>query len=49
MRRHRRLNPYQPATDMGLLKIFAVVAVVILIVASGAFDCRFQFIYVGFC
>ena len=49
MRRMRRLNPYRPATDTGLLKIFALVAVVILIVISGAFDCRFQFIYVGFC
>ncbi len=49
MRRHRRLNPYQPATDTGLLKIFALVAVVILIVISGAFDCQFQFIPVGFC
>ena len=49
MRRLRRLNPYRPATDTGLLKIFALVAVVILIVISGAFDCRFQFIYVGFC
>ena len=49
MRRLRRLNPYRPATDTGLLKIFALVAAVILIVISGAFDCRFQFIYVGFC
>ena len=49
MRRMRRLNPYRPATDTGLLKIFALVAIVILIVISGAFDCRFQFIYVGFC
>ena len=49
MRRHRRLNPYRPATDTGLLKIFALVAAMILIVISGAFDCRFQFIYVGFC
>ena len=49
MRRMRRLNPYRPATDTGLLKIFALVAVMILIFISGAFDCRFQFIYVGFC
>ena len=49
MRRLRRLNPYRPATDTGLLKIFALVAAVILIVISGAFDCRFQFIHVGFC
>ncbi len=49
MRRHRRLNPYQPATDMGLLKILALVAAVVLIVASGAFDCQYQFIPVGFC
>ncbi len=49
MRRHRRLNPYRPATDTGLLKILALVAVLILFVASGAFDCRFQFIHVGFC
>ncbi len=49
MRRLRRLNPYRPATDTGLLKILALVAVLILIVASGAFDCRFQFIDVGFC
>ncbi len=49
MRRLRRLNPYRPATDTGLLKILALVAVLILIVASGAFDCRFHFIDVGFC
>ena len=49
MRRQRRLNPYRPATDTGLLKILALVAVLILIVASGAFDCRLQFIEVGFC
>ncbi len=49
MRRRRRLNPYQPATDTGLLKILALVAAVILIVISGAFDCRFQIIHVGFC
>ncbi len=49
MRRLRRLNPYQPASDTGLLKILALLAAVILIIASGAFDCRFQFIYVGFC
>ncbi len=49
MRRIRRLNPYRPATDTGLLKILALVAAVILFIASGAFDCRFQFINVGFC
>ncbi len=49
MRRKRPLNLYQPASDTGLLKIFALLAAVILIVISGAFDCRFQFIYVGFC
>ena len=49
MRRNRRLNPYRPATDTGLLTILGLVAAVILIVISGAFDCRFQFIYVGFC
>ena len=49
MRRLRRLNPYRPATDAGLLKILALVAAMILIFISGAFDCRFQFIHVGFC
>ena len=49
MRRHRRLNPYQPATDMGLLKILALVVAMVLIVASGVFDCQLQFIHVGFC
>ncbi len=49
VRRKQRLNPYRPATDTGLLAIFAVVAAIILIVISGAFDCRFQFIHVGFC
>ncbi len=49
MRRRRPLNLYQPASDTGLLKIFALVATVILIVISGAFDCRFQFISIGFC
>ncbi len=49
VRRNRRLNPYRPATDTGLITIFGIVAAVILIVISGAFDCRFQFIHVGFC
>ncbi len=49
MRRLRRLNPYRPATDTGLLKILALVAAMILIFISGAFDCQFQFINVGFC
>ena len=49
MRRMRRLNPYRPATDTGLLKILALVAAIILIAASGAFDCNYQFIHVGFC
>ncbi len=49
MRRHRRLNPYRPATDTGLLKILALVAAIILFFASGAFDCQYQFIPVGFC
>ena len=49
MRRHRRLNPYRPATDIGLLKILALVVAAVLIVASGAFDCELQFIHVGFC
>ena len=49
VRRNRRLNPYRPATDTGLLTILGLVAAVILIVISGAFDCRFQFSYVGFC
>ncbi|MCH8999778.1 MAG: hypothetical protein IID48_16170 [Proteobacteria bacterium] len=49
MRRNRRLNPYRPATDTGLLKIFALVAAMILIVITGVFDCQFQFIDVGFC
>jgi hypothetical protein len=49
VRRKRRLNPYRPATDTGLLTIFGIVAGIILIVISGALDCRFQFIYVGFC
>ena len=49
MRRMRRLNPYRPATDTGLLKILALVAAIILIAATGAFDCNYQFIHVGFC
>ncbi len=49
MRRMRRLNPYRPATDTGLLKILALVAAIILFAASGAFDCNYQFIHVGFC
>ncbi len=49
MRRHRRLNPYRPATDTGLLKILALVAAIIFVVASGALDCQYQFIHVGFC
>ena len=48
-RRTRRLNPYQPATDTGLLKILALVAAIILIVFSGALDCRFALIPLGFC
>ncbi len=49
MRRHRRLNPYRPATDMGLIKILALVAALILVLISGAVDCQLQFIHVGFC
>ncbi len=49
MRRMRQLNPYRPATDTGLLKIFALVAVMLLFFIRGAFDCRFQFFLVGFC
>ncbi len=48
-RRTRALNPYRPATDTGLLKIFAAVVVIILIVISGALDCRFAFLPLGFC
>ena len=48
-RRKRSLNPYRPATDTGLLKIFALVAAIILIVISGALDCRFAFLPLGFC
>ena len=48
-RRTRRLNPYQPATDTGLLKILALVVAIILIVFSGALDCRFAFFPFGFC
>ncbi len=48
-RRIRRLHPYRPATDTGLLKILALVAAIILVAASGAFDCNYQFIHVGFC
>ncbi len=48
-RRSRPLNPYRPATDTGLLKIFALAAGIILIVFSGALDCRFAFFPLGFC
>ena len=48
-RRTRALNPYRPATDTGLLKILALVAAIILIVISGALDCRFAFLPLGFC
>ncbi len=48
-RRRRALNPYRPATDTGLLKILAVVVVLVLIVISGALDCRFAFLPLGFC
>ena len=48
-RRTRALNPYRPATDTGLLKIMALVAAIILIVISGALDCRFAFLPLGFC
>ena len=48
-RRTRRLNPYRPATDTGLLKILALVVGVIVIVFSGALDCRFAFFPLGFC
>ncbi len=48
-RRSRRLNPYQPATDTGLLKVLALVVAIILIVFSGALDCRFAFFPFGFC
>ncbi len=48
-RRSRTLNPYRPDTDTGLLKILALVAGVILVVFSGALDCRFAFFPLGFC
>ncbi len=48
-RRTRRLNPYQPASDTGLLKILALIVVVILVVFSGALDCRFALIPLGVC
>ncbi len=48
-RRTRRLNPYQPATDTGLLKILAIVVVVILVVFTGSLDCRFALIPIGIC
>lgn len=49
MRRSKRLNPYRPATDLGLVKIFAILVMFILIVATGSIDCRFHFINIGFC
>jgi len=48
-RRTRRLNPYQPSADTGLLKILALVVAVVLIVFSGALDCRFAIIPLGIC
>ena len=48
-RRFRRQNPYQPATDTGLLKILAIVVGIVVLVFSGALDCRFAFIPLGFC
>ncbi len=48
-RRTRRLNLHQPATDTGLLKVLGLVVVVVLIVFSGALDCRFAFFPLGFC
>lgn len=48
-RRTRRLNPYQPAADTGLLKIIALIVGIILVVFSGALDCRFAFFPFGFC
>ncbi len=48
-RRTRRLNPYQPSADTGLLKVLALVVAIILIVFSGALDCRFAFFPFGFC
>ncbi len=48
-RRTRRLNPYQPSADTGLLKVLALVVAVVLIVFSGALDCRFALIPLGIC
>ncbi len=48
-RRTRRLNPYQSDSDTGLLKVLALVAGIILVVLSGALDCRFAFFPLGFC
>ncbi len=48
-RRSRTLNPYRPDTDTGLLKILALVVAIVLIVFSGALDCRFAFFPFGFC
>lgn len=47
--RIRRLNPYQPSADTGLLKVLGLIVAVILVVFSGALDCRFALIPLGIC
>ena len=47
--RIRRLNPYQPSADTGLLKVLGLIVAVILVVFSGALDCRFALIPMGIC
>ncbi len=45
----KRMNLHRPATDTGLIRIAAIMFVILGIIITGVFDCRFEFIPVGFC
>ncbi len=45
----KRLNPYRPATDTGMLVLLVIVAVIAGAALTGALDCGFEIIPVDFC
>ncbi len=45
----KRLKPFRPATDTGLLVFLAIVVVIVGAGLTGALDCQYQIISVGFC
>ena len=49
VKRIKRLNPYRPSTDFGLMRVMLILIAIIGILITGSVDCRFEFIPVGFC